>query len=219
MLFKVILENGTKVNHNFSANIVLPDRVVESGFSRDKKFTYGSSWTYVTLYQTPAISNLSLFYDKQLDTGAYIEKTWEALTNTYTPQLHVDPLKLSDSVNTNVIVGYIPNTAQMQLDSLLIRGISHKRFSRITTEDNGTKVILWLGSYENDSFGKNVILQDYQIGDVVSISGSEQSGLDGCWRVEELRENGIAFTNNTVFVDEDGYFIAKRAPIGGRCLE
>jgi hypothetical protein len=39
--------------------------------------------------------------------------------------------------------------------------------------------------------------------------------LIGCWRIERLLENGISFTTNQHFDDESGYFIVKRAPIGG----
>lgn len=58
-------------------------------------------------------------------------------------------------------------------------------------------------------------VHDYSIGNVISLEGSSQVGLNGCWRIEGLVEGGVSFSTTDPFVDETGYFIVKRAPIGG----
>lgn len=168
---------------------------------------------------TSCISNLSIYYDKEMD-SLYQSNSWNALNTEYVPGLNEGLTEISDNLFTNINQEALPNSMAMQLDSLLIRGISHKRFSNIKVEpiDDFYKVTLFVGDWENEYFTDNYWIPDYKIGDIISLDGSTQNGLNKCWRVESLVFNGVVFNTDTPFFDESGYFVAKRAPIGGRCV-
>jgi hypothetical protein len=197
MAFKIILNTATLC----ADRIVIPARYIEGGYSIDEKYTFSSNWTDVGIMNTPPISNLSIFYDQDIDSN-YVNKSFEALSTQYVPQLSEDWIEISDNLITNINLGKVPNSTLMQLDSLLIRGISHKRFSEISTEDldNGDcSVNLWLGTYENALFSYNQIVQDYKIGDVISIDGTSQELLN------RLLENRKIIRKRNLFYDESAF--------------
>jgi hypothetical protein len=194
MAFKIILNTATL----YDDHIVIPARSIEGGYSIDEKYTFSSDWTDVCIVNTPPISNLSIFYDQDIDSN-YVNKSFEALSTQYVPQLSEDWIEISDNLITNINLGNVPNSTLMQLDNLLIRGISHRRFTEISTEDldSGDCLInLWLGTYDNTLFTTNQIIQDYKIGDVISIDGTSQELLN------RLLENRKVIRKRCFFYDE-----------------
>lgn len=203
----------------FQTDVVFPSEPIfeVNNFIR-RYFLYTSYYTDVAVFcATGGVSNLSVYYDKNID-DSYLVRSWIALNTVYLPGLSVDITEISDNLFTNINQGAIPNSTVMQLDSLLIRGISHKRFTNIDVDeiDDGYKITLFVGDTQNDSLTQNYWVPDFKIGDIISLDGTGQPGLNSCWRVESLVFNGIVFTTNTPFQNETGHFIVKRAPIGGR---
>lgn len=192
----------------FEQIITIPELEDIGDYFYDKKFRYQDDWKKLYVNCIRGIANMSLYYDRNSIDNDYLIKSWEALTSDYIPQLYQDTIMISNKHLTNIKFESLPNTTQMQLDSLLVRGINHQRFSIITSEDwfDGSKVKLWLGTYDNRQDGDNQSIQDFNIGDVISLNGSSQLGLDGCWAIEELYENGVAFLANHVFDDEERIF-------------
>lgn len=165
------------------------------------------------------VSNLSVCYDKEL-TIEYIEKSWEALSLQYVPSTTPMLLTISDNVDTSRVLSNPPNSAAHQLDTLLVRGLSHRMFSILTVEllgNGNSEIALWLNTV-SEEFGEETtdLLHDFAVGDVIYIDGIEQDGLNGCWRVERLGQTSIYFTVvGEDYEDEEGYFLIKRAPVGG----
>lgn len=214
MVFFIGINNSApiRIDASFPSGIVYEMEHLVSN-----KFLYTSFYTDISLISiTSAISNLSVYYDKEISND-YINASWHALTNPYVAGVCLDTVEISDNLFSNIDQTAIPNTLVMQLDSLLVRGISHKKFYHIGAEtiDGGSRITLYIGELENEKYTQNYWVPDYKIGDVISLEGSTQPGLNGCWRVEDLGFNSVVFTTNTPFVDETGYFVAKRAPVGG----
>lgn len=219
MTFKIIINAGEFPKQIISSDITFSaDVELWNGHLVKRTFTFSEHYMDVSLLcMTGGISNLAIFFDKELD-DQYLTRSWIALNAEYVPGLSLDLTEISDNLYTNVNQGYMANATAMQLDNLLIRGISHQRFTNIYTEDidgGGSRVKLDLGSYYNSKYVKSILVQDYKIGDIISLDGSGQAGLNGCWRIEELEFNSPVFTTTERYEDESGYFIAKRAPIGG----
>ncbi len=65
--------------------------------------------------------------------------------------------------------------------------------------------------------GINYKSYDYNVGDLIDLSGSFQADLNGIWRIERVECDKLVFSTSAIndFQSEIGLFIVKRAPIGG----
>lgn len=174
------------------------------------------SWTRVGVL-SGTVSNLSICYDKDLD-AEYVTKSWQAVSTVFLPYTSPMTTVLSDNVMTSRIMSSYPNSAAHQLDTLLVRGMSHKMFTILTVEplgDGNTEIALWLNTYDIELKSSDFV-NDFVVGDLIYFDGSEQEGLNGCWRVERVSHSAVYFiANGEDYEDEEGFFLIKRAPVGG----
>ena len=128
-------------------------------------------------------------------------------------------ITISDNTQGSRILSSLPNSAAQQLDTLLIRGSSQRTFSTITVEPLGngnTEIALWINTDDIEYSPGSEVLHDFSIGDIISIDGVVQEGINGSWRIERIGQTSIYFTVvGEDYADETGYFLIKRAPVGG----
>lgn len=123
------------------------------------RFT-NSAWTDICLVNG-TFSNLAVFYDQEWN-NSYVTGSWAALNSTYQPGINSNTSLISDNVLTSKILNWYPNSLLTQLDSLLVRGISHQRVTNITANslpNNHTEIGI---HFEN--FPEN-----YNVGEFISL--------------------------------------------------
>lgn len=201
----------------FDEVVVLPPAFVDGrGYTCSETFTYPTNWMDVAYFGGATISNLSIHRGSDLpNLNDYVTRSWDALTTVYEPGLNANISHLSDNVNTSRIVDAPPNSAVAQLDTLLIRGFSHRISNELTVvTDSGTSTVTVL--LPQDSIPERRIdFHDFSIGDTISLDGCAQEELNRTWRIESITGNSVSFSMIGTVSPETGVFMVKRAPIGG----
>lgn len=193
------------------SQVVLPELTSPSLYYRFSD----DNWNRIAVH-TGTVSNISVCYGKELS-QEYVEKSWQSLSTQYVPGNSPMTITMSDNVLNSRILSSLPNSAAQQIDTLLVRGMSHRTFTIITVEPLGngnSEIALWLNTDDIEYSPGSEILHDFAVGDIIYIDGIEQEGLNGCWRIERLGQTSIYFTVvGEDYEDEEGYFLIKRAPI------
>jgi|PlaIllAssembly_1097288.scaffolds.fasta_scaffold00001_2 hypothetical protein len=188
LIVTVVVDGAIAVNRNL---VTLPAYTSPTLYYRFQD----DNWNRVAVFGG-TVSNLSVNYEKEL-TQEYVEKTWQALSTPFIPYTSPMLTTISDNVMTSRILSSPPNSAAQQLDTLLVRGLSHRMFTVITAEPLGngnSEIGLWLNTTDIEYGGGSEIVHDFIIGDMIYIDGIVQDGLNGCWRVERLGQTSIYFT-------------------------
>lgn len=181
-----------------------------------EEFLYPYDWTDVAYYGGAAISNLSIHRGTEIPIEYdHTVKTWNALTNVFVPSQSSDIIQLTDNIDTSRILDTNPNSVISQLDSLLIRGCSHRLFTTLTVEntDDTSEVTLWLLPASNSKM--RLEIHDFFVGDMISLDGCSQSILNKTWQVTARSQDSVSFVLEGTVHSEGGLFMIKRPPIGG----
>jgi len=207
IIVTIVIDNVFIVNRQL---VTLPD---EDSSTQYRRF---SNPSYEIALCNGVIGNFSVFYEKEL-TSDYVTQSWNALSTPFVQSVSENIIKLSDYVDSSKILSVFPNSSLQQFDTLLIRGFSHRVFSKMTVsplQNGDNEIRLWLNTIDIDYTG-DILLHDFKIGDIVLIGDFTQTHLNTNWKIERIEFDAVFFTISETVVDETGYFLIKRTPIGG----
>lgn len=165
-----------------------------------------------------SISNVSVYYNRQLPPADYFSKSWEDLTQK-SPDLEFvssPTWKLNNQINTVSILSALPNSLTHQLDTVLARGCSHRFVRELSVTADGSNqytIRLFLYTYENYPA---ILVHDFLVGDLIQLEGA-QEGLNSIWQITAMDEVSISFivTSGSPFNDENHTLMTiKRPPVG-----
>lgn len=89
-----------------------------------------------------------------------------ALSTGFIPSTSPMVVTMSDDVLTSRILSSLPNSAAHQLDTLLVRGMSHRMFRSLTVNPLGngnTEIALWLNTDDIEAGAGSDRLHDFSI--------------------------------------------------------
>lgn len=192
------------------------DYIDSRGFTCSETFLYEYHWYNIAYYGGATISNLSIHKGNDLpNINEYTARTWAALTTPYVRGINSNISHLSDNVFTSNLVDTHPNSTVSQLDSILVRGISQRISTVITTESTGANSLVTVWLPPNTAPNLMTAHHDFSIGDTISLDGCSQSVLNGTWKVESITIESVSFSVVGNVDSENGIFMVKRPPIGG----
>lgn len=229
VILEMIYHNSKSATIKVAVNgAVLFDEVVTlqpafvdgQGHTCSETFTYPSNWMDVAYFGGATISNLSIHRGSDLpNLNDYVARSWDALTTVYEPSINANVAHLSDNVDTSRILDTPPNSAVAQLDTLLIRGMSHRISNEITVvTDSGTSTVTVMIPHDSDP-ARRIDFHDFSIGDTISLDGCSQEDLNRSWQIEAIASDSVTFSLVGAVAPETGVFVVKRAPIGGGAWE